>query len=175
MDTAINEEKYHSKFTAIFNDQAAANNARKMLIEEGNFTAAQINIVRPHDAQAGHKIEPETNAIGKLLMKSHVAFGGLGLILCLILASLTSGFGPTFVQSSPLLAHLALGTIGVFLGLIVAGVVSLRPDHDPLITQTLEACEHDQWAVIVQTKQHEDNKRARQLLKPVAVSVTETL
>ncbi|WP_438969891.1 hypothetical protein [Methylophaga sp.] len=175
MESTINREKFHGKFAAIFNDEASANEARKLLMQKGSFSAGQINIVRPHDRAAGHKIEPETSAIGKVLLTSHVVFGGMGLILGLLIASLTSTFGPTFAQSSPLLTHLALGLIGLFLGLIVAGAVSLRPDHDPLITKTLEACEHDQWAVIVQTKEFEDNERARQLLKPVAVSVTETL
>lgn len=175
MDMSIKQEKYHGKLAAIFNDEHAANAARKKLIAEAHFTARQINIVRPHDSQAGHKIEPETKAIGNVLLTSHLVFGGIGLILGLIIASLTSVIGPTFAQSSPLLTHLALAIIGLFLGLIVGGAISLRPDHDPLITKTLEACEHDQWALIVQTTHHDEQEKAQQLLQPIAVSITETL
>lgn len=175
MDISIHQEKYHGKVAAIFDDERAAKAAKSRLIENGHFSSRQVNIVKPHDHYAGHKIEPETEAIGKVMLSLHLIFGGIGIILGLMIAGLTSMMGPTFAQSSPLLTHLALALIGLFLGLIVAGAISLRPDHDPLITKTLEACEHDQWAVIVQTKHHDEQDKAQQLLHPIAVSMTETL
>lgn len=42
-------------------------------------------------------------------------------------------FGPPVTRSSPLMTFIALGFICPIFGLIIAGAVSLRPDHDLLL------------------------------------------
>lgn len=174
MQFSINKEKFHSKVAGIFNDEMTANSAKETLIDYGHFTERHINIIEPNDDNAGHKIEPETQAIGDVLGRSHFICGSMGLLAGLLLASLLSSIGPLFAQFSPLLTHLALGIIGTFVGLLIAGVIALRPDHDPLINDAIEATQQNKWALIVQAKERGDRQRARQLLQPIAVSVTET-
>ncbi len=174
MFATINKEKYHSKVAGIFNDESTTHSAKETLIDYGHFTERHINIITPHDNDAGHKIEPETHAIGKLISQSHFLFGSIGFLFGLLLASLLSSVGPTFAQSSPMLTHMALAIIGIFLGFIIAGVISLRPDHDPLINDAIEATQQNKWALIVQAEESGDRQRARQLLQPIAVSVSET-
>jgi hypothetical protein len=64
--------------------------------------------------------------------------------------------------------------VGTFVGLLFAGLLSLRPDHDPLINDTVTASRHNLWTLIVQTDGRKNLKKAHQLINPTAVSVTET-
>ncbi len=83
--------------------------------------------------------------------------------------------GPTYTQDSPLPTYLALSFFGLLIGLMVAGAVSLRPDHDPLINETLEASHHHRWTVIVQTDDRESSHKAKEILETNAVTVKETI
>ena len=83
--------------------------------------------------------------------------------------------GPTFTQDSPLPTYLALSFFGLLIGLMLAGAVTLRPDHDPLINETIDASHHQKWTVIVQTDDRETTDRAKQILETKAESVRETI
>lgn len=170
----INQEKRSRKIAAIFDDGAKAEQAEETLINYGHFNSKDVKLIQPGDKRIRQKLEPETGAIGKTLLISHFIFGGLGLVLGLVIAAIVTTIGPVFAQSSPLLTYLALAIVGTFFGLFVAGLITLRPDHDPLINETIEASRHNKWAIVVHTHNHGDQQRARQLLQPVAVSVTDT-
>lgn len=171
---SIIPEKHHHKIAAVFEDRSKAKQAEQTLVDYGHFDEKDVQLVEPGDDQIEEKLEPETDAIGTTLFTSHFVFGSLGLVSGLVLAFVISQIGPAFAQSSPFLLHLALGMIGLFFGLFVAGAITLRPDHDPLINDTLEASRQSQWAVIVQARDRGDQQRARQLLMPAAISVTDT-
>lgn len=170
----INPEIKPHKIAAIFDDADRAEQAENTLIDSAHFNRSDVQLIKPGDPSVKDKLEPETSAIGKTLINTHLIFGGMGLLLGFVLASIVSTIGPTFAQSSPVLTYLALGMIGSFFGLFVAGAVTLRPDHDPLINETVEATRNNQWALVVQARDRGDQKRARQLLKPIAISVTDT-
>jgi hypothetical protein len=171
---SLNPEARPHKIAAVFEQHTAAKAAHHTLIDYGHFDKKDVDIIAPDDGEAREKIEPEPEAIGHTLIVSHFILGAVGAAIGIAAALLMVSSGPLFAQSSPVLTVFALGFIGMFFGLFAAGLLSLRPDHDPLINETLAAIRQNKWAVIVQAKDSGDQQRARQLLQPVAVSVTDT-
>lgn len=170
----INLEKRPHKIAGIFDVEDKATHAEESLIEQGHFQTSEVQLLKPGDTHLQDRLEPETKAIGKELIIWHYLFGAAGLIAGLVVAAIVITAGPTFAQSSPLLTYLALGIVGTFFGMFVAGAFTLRPDHDPLINETIEATKANKWAVVVQARDRDDLQRARQLLSPAAVSVIDT-
>lgn len=175
MDMNIIDEKHPSKVAGIFNSEKLAKVAQEKLINQGHFKTADIKIVRPNDANLSKKIEPRDTGIAKTLVDSHIIFGIVGFVAGLLLAFILILVGPDMFKSSPLLVYLALGFVGAMLGLMFAGGISLRPDQDPLINDTVEATNHHQWSVVVQIDNPEANELAQKILEETAISVSHTL
>jgi hypothetical protein len=174
-DMKMNYEKRPHTVAGIFETEDQAKHAEESLIDEGHFHSEEVQLLKPGDTHLQDRLEPETKAIGKELILSHYIMGAAGLIGGVVLAAIVTTIGPTFAQSSPLLTYLALAMVGTFLGLIAAGAFTIRPDHDPLINETMEATKDNKWAVIVQASDRDHQQRARQLLSPTAISVIDTL
>lgn len=174
MDMQINQESKPSKLAAVFDDKQKALNAKQTLVSEGHFEQQDIEVIHPKDNHTSEKIEPESNAIARFITRSHLVFGGIGLLVGLAIASALVTSGPMMTQSSPLHTYIALAVVGSFIGLLLAGLLSLRPDHDPLINDTVSAKRHHLWTLIVQTDSRKNLKKAHYLMQPTAVSVTET-
>lgn len=175
MAVNVIDEQYPAKVAGIFKTETDARSARQTLIDQGKFASKVINIVKPEDPSISEKIEPESDGIAKTTFKSHGILGVVGLFAGFILASILVAAGPTFTQDSPLPTYLALSFFGLLIGLMVAGAISLRPDHDPLITKTIEASQHQQWTVIVQTDDRDAVHKAKEILETNAVTVKETI
>lgn len=172
MDTNIIDEKHPSKVAGIFNSIATAKAAQAKLIKQGHFKAKDIKIVYPHDAGISQKIAPRDSGIATTLVNAHIIIGLGGLLFGLLLAFVLTLLGPDMFRSSPLLVYLALGFVGAMLGLMIAGGVSLRPDQDPLISDTVEASNENKWSVVVQIDDIESNERAQTIMQETAVSVS---
>lgn len=175
MAVNVIDEQHPAKVAAVFNSEAEANRARQDLINEGKFANRLISVVEPDDSDLSKKIEPESQGIARTIIKSHGVLGVVGLFAGLIAASILVAAGPTFTQDSPLPTYLALSFFGLLIGLMIAGAVTLRPDHDPLINETIEASQHQQWTVIVQTDDRDATNLAKQILQNKAQSVRETI
>ena len=175
MTLHIIEEGHPGKIAGVYTQESGAKHAIHLLQSEGGFSADEVTLVPPNDANFGEKIEPDNKGIARTLLGSHIILGVGGLIFGLIMAAILSLYGPTLTTSSPLMVFIALPTLGVFIGLLAAGAVALRPDHDPLINQTRHATNHDKWTVVVQTKDHEQRQQAKKLMETSATSIAETL
>lgn len=175
MDMNVIDEKHPSKVAGVFESEQSAKAAQDKLIKQGHFKAADIKIVRPNDADISEKIEPHDSGIAKTLVNSHIVFGIVGLGLGLLLALVLVMIGPDMFKSSPLMGFMALAFVGGLLGLMFAGGVALRPDQDPLITDTVEATHENRWSVVVQIDDDDAIERAQKLMQETAISVSHTL
>jgi hypothetical protein len=160
MEVEIQDEKHTGRVAAVFGDKDSA--------------PTVINIVKPEDNNISKKIEPESHGIAKTIVKSHGWLGLIGMILGLIIATALVISGPEMTQSSPLFTYLVFIFFGLTFGMMIAGAVSIRPDHDPLITKTVEASHENHWTVIVQTDDHEEIDLIKDLLEGSAISISET-
>lgn len=175
MTLHVIDEGHPGKIAGVYEQESSAQQAINLLQDEGGFSPDEVTMIRPDDANFGEKLEPDNKGIARTLLGSHIILGGCGLIFGLILAAILSFYGPALTTSSPLMVFISLPTLGVFIGLLVAGVVALRPDHDPLINQTRHATNHHQWTVVVQTKDDAQIQQAKKLMQTSATSIAETL
>lgn len=176
MKLHVIEEKKPGKVGAVFDSEAAAKNAVKSLVSEGAINLQNIELVEPRDRAFEEKLEPEKDGIARTLAKSHLILGAVGLLAGLLLSALLVTVGPQLAQSNPVLTFVPLTLICVFLGLLVAGLISLRPDHDLLIQRSRKAKNSDRWSVVVHTASTEEKQRAKSVMKKKsAKSVAETI
>lgn len=175
MEVEIQDEKHTGRVAAVFGSEQAANAARQKLIDQGKIKPDVISIVKPDDSELSKKIEPESKGIAKTLVKSHVWLGLGGMLLGFVIASILVTIGPEISRSSPLFMYIVFVNFGLVFGLMFAGAISLRPDHDPLITQTVEASREHHWSVVVQTDDQDDIDLVKKLLESSAIEMSETL
>ena len=164
----IQGEEFPHKVSAEYDSQASANRAAQLLIEKAQIPSAQINIVTPNDPLIARKLEPEVTGIRRTLVKSHLVFGILGLILGVLLSIGLTTLGPALTRSSPLFTFIAVIFLCTTLGLLLAGLVSLRPDHDPMIAKTRTATETGRWTVIVHCANQAQQERATETVNYAA-------
>ena len=175
MNLNVIDEQYPGKVVGVYNREASAKKMAEQLISEGGFLTEQLSVVRPDDGNFAGKLEPDSKGIGRTLLKSHLILGSAGLVVGLLVASLLIIIGSPFAASSPVMMLSSAAILGTFLGLLVAGAISLRPDHDGPINSARHASHHHQWSVVVQTKDHEQIEQARKLMQPSAVKLSESL
>lgn len=174
MEVEIQNEKYTGRVAAVYGDEASAHAAKQKLIDNG-ISPSLINVVKPDDSAISRKIEPDSQGIAKTIVKSHGWLGLIGVIAGILIATILVFSGPEMTQSSPLFTYLVFIFFGLLFGMMLAGMISIRPDHDPLITKTIEASHEHHWTVTVQTEEHEEITLIKQLLEDSAISMSESL
>ena len=161
-------EHFPHKVSAQFASQEMAEQAVQRLVNNAALPREQINIVHPQDPNIARKLEPEVRGIGRTLVKSHLRLGIGGLVLGLVVAAILTTMGPALTRSSPLFTFIALGFLFPALSLMLAGLISLRPDHDPLIAQTRTATESGQWTLIAHCATTEQQERVNDTINTTA-------
>jgi len=157
---AVLGENYSHKISAEFDSRMAADNAAESLKFAG-IPLAQIQVIKPNDPHMARKVEPEMQGIARSLVKAHVMFGLIGLVVGLVTAALLVTIGPAVTRSSPLMTFIALGFLCTVLALLLAGVVSLRPDHDLLIEKARTATNTGRWTVVAHCDSVEQQEQAK--------------
>ena len=162
---AVIDESFPTKVSAEFDREESANEALSSLTQGAGFKREQIRLVEPDDARLEKKLEPETRGIAKTLARSHLVLGIVGLAVGLCLAWWLTTFGPTITTASPVLTYVALAIIFPFLGLLLAGAISLRPDHDPLVAKSRRAAGEGRWTVVVHCADNDEKDRAKRVME----------
>src|SRR5690606_32291243 len=121
MNLNVIDEQHPSKVAAIYEQEAAAQEAINLLVNEGGFEVEEINLIHPNDDKFGYKVEPDIKGIRGTLIKSHVVFGLLGLVVGLFCAWLLILNEYEFATSSPVMMQSAFAILGAFIGLLLAG------------------------------------------------------
>jgi hypothetical protein len=133
-------------------------------LQAAGIEGRYIKLVRPGDPELGRKLEPENRAMAGTLWRSHAVLGPGGLLAGLALAWLLVTFAPPLTRSSPLFTDLGLGVAMASFGLLIAGLISLRPDHDRVIAKTRLAVAENHRAVVVHCADREEVSRVSTLL-----------
>lgn len=133
---------------ASFPDFESAHHA-KSLLERRPALDGEVALIGPDDPHAGMKFEPEQAGIWKTAIRSHVVLGLLGA-----LAGAVGAWGLAVAdwQAATLsigYATLFLAVVGGFAGMILAGLLTIRPDHGYVIRRLREALKRRRWAVVV--------------------------
>ncbi|MFA3791449.1 hypothetical protein AB6T38_10055 [Aliiglaciecola sp. SL4] len=174
MKTNIIQERHPSKLVGVYENETTAKKAAEKLISDAELTNDELAIVSPKDRHFASKIEPETKAVGKTLLASHLMLGLIGMVIGLLVASSLIIAGIQFAVSSPVMLTIATATLGTFMGLLVAGAISLRPDHDSVVNEARDASSYNKWSVVVHAKNKQQIQQAKKVIKNSAVRFAET-
>lgn len=172
--SALIDEKFPSKVAAAFTSGDDARAAAVQLATETGISEGQIRVVEPNDPALDRKLEPESRGIARTLVKAHVKLGIAGLITGLLIALALVMSDLELFNSSPFYTFGLAGGFGAVGGMLLAGLVSLRPDHDRLIMRVQEAARHGRWFVLVHARDHAEERKARDALKAMSDKVIGT-
>ncbi|HMW29960.1 riboflavin biosynthesis protein RibA [Plasticicumulans sp.] len=148
LSSLIFGERSLSKVAGLFDTADEARSAANTVRSETGMSDGQVMLVQPNDAAFGRKLEPEQRRIPATLIRTHVVFGAIGLGLGALIALTLMLFGVDAVTSNALIALVVFSVMGLMLGLMFGGFLSLRPDHDVVISAVMSATRHGHWAVV---------------------------
>ncbi|NML17601.1 hypothetical protein [Azohydromonas caseinilytica] len=106
-------------------------------------------VIHPGDEQVSRKLEPEQRGIWRTLLRSHALLMPAGALLGLVVALWLVAAGWPAAAGSPYFTLLFLGLMGAFFGGMVAGLLTLRPDHAIVIRRVRAALARGRHAVVV--------------------------
>ncbi|MGC1953418.1 MAG: hypothetical protein WA970_12805 [Gammaproteobacteria bacterium] len=172
---AILGEEFPSKVAAEFACGDEARRAAEQLLKRTGISARQVRVIEPRDPAMERKLEPESAGIAKTLVRAHSILGVAGLLVGLVVASLLVLFAIQPFSSNPFYTLGVAGFFGGIAGLLLGGLVSLRPDHDNLITWVEDASRGGRWFVLVHAHDHRQEFRAKKALEAMSDKVVGTL
>jgi hypothetical protein len=175
MNSTLSAERYTSKVGAEFGGLEQADRAVERLKASAGIDASQIRIVGPNDPSLDRKLEPEPRGVAKTIVRSHVILGAAGLLVGLIAAFVLEQSGIALFAWSAPYTYGTFGFVGAMLGMLLAGLFSVRPDHDPLITRVKEGVRAGRWYLLVHTRNDSEKSRAKQTLEGMGSDVLSTL
>ncbi len=175
MNTQLLGERKPGLVSGVFDSELEAKHAIDSLVHQGHIEPKYIDLVVPDDTRLQKKLEPDSKGIGKTLVKTHVKLGIAGMVVGFLLAAVPVLLGVTLFIGSATSSIITFAMFGLFLGLLLAGFISLRPDHDPVISRTRGAVCKGRWAVVVHTDDHEDQQRAKRTMREHAELVSQSL
>ncbi|PLW81468.1 hypothetical protein CWI75_15710 [Kineobactrum sediminis] len=158
------DERYPHKVSAEFNARKLAEETAATFVKEYGFHDEQVRVIAPGDSHLESKVEPEDRRIAGTLVRSHVVLGLAFLVAGLIIAWLLVTFGPPITRSNPIMTFIPFVLLLPMIGMLIAGAISLRPDHDLVVHQARTASEEGHWTVVVHCASHDEQNRAKDLL-----------
>ncbi|MBN2872174.1 MAG: hypothetical protein JXJ30_04610 [Halothiobacillaceae bacterium] len=173
--TEIIRERYPHLVDAVFDDSRRARDAASALVTQGGLSDEQVDVVEPNDPRQAAKLEPESSSIFRTVLRSHALLGLAGVVLGLVLAAMLISAGFAFAQTRPGWVYGIFAVVGGSIGMLLAGLVSARPDHEPVIAQTVDAANHGRWTVVVHARDEDEKLRANEVLKAHSEAVRESL
>ena len=168
-------EVSNSKVAAVFANEAAAREVAAHVQSALQLSAAQVQVITPADRRPGRKLEPESDGIFRTIIRAHVRLGLLGAIAGAVAFAVMWGMGLAMIVNSAVIAAAVMVAFGAVAGLMLAGLVSLRPDHDFYINKVYDALGEGRSAVVVHAFSREQSAQAEDLLKSASGEVVSTL
>jgi len=158
--SAITNNTFDERIIATYASADKAEQAKIVLRRKLGLQDKSIEIISPNDNKTGEKLEGKSKAVGSNMLRLHLKYASIGLIVGLVAAFLLVSFGPTLTQSSPVFTYIALISPGIFIGTFYAGLRSLKPEHDQVNQQAVKAKQEDYWTLLIDTHDTSVSKEA---------------
>lgn len=168
-------ERSLSKVAALFSEKQGAQAAAEQVIHDVGIRSDQVKVVHPGDTALGPKLEPESQGIYHTIIRAHAALGLAGLVAGLLMGGVLLLADLPLAAASPYLTVVLTTAFGGVVGLMVGGLVAIRPDHDKMIVKVEEGVHSGRSAVIVHADDHEQERRAQEVLQHSGGDVVKTL
>lgn len=173
--TSLTGEHEFHKVAAVFDTEPDALGTAKALCGETSLTDKQVTVLSPSDQHQGQELEPEDQGIWKTLVRSHVGLGAGGAVTGFIAFLILSALGISFIAQNAVVAASVLAALGLMLGLLLAGAVTIRPDHTPYLMKAQSALRKGQYVLAVHAESAQQLQEAKSLLHARNVKTVQTL
>lgn len=157
-------EKSITLVAASFDARKGAENAVSALEEDAHLNGV-TQIIAPGDPSFVRKLEPEQRGIWRTAVRSHVLLGILGAVLGAAAAVMLVLAPWPAAASSPGFTLLFATVMGTLLGMMLAGLLTLRPDHGVVIERVRQWLRWGRWVVIVRPVSEAYASNAFRMLK----------
>jgi hypothetical protein len=164
-----------SKVAAVFPHAAAAEIAAREVKGLANMQERQVQVIEPFDHEWGRKVEPEGVGIWRTAIRAHVTCGLLGMAAGLAMFAAFYLFGTQAVVASPGLSLMAMVLFMTMFGLMVGGALTVRPDHDSVVSTVRQAVADGLWSVVVHPISRNQLMAAKQSLAMSGAQVARSL
>lgn len=142
-------ERATTKLVAVFDTAAAAEDAAHRFKSTAGLNAGQVRILVPGDTRFDIKIEPEPAGVARTAIRTHVVFGIVGFVLGVLLWFGLFATQFNLVRGTPIASAVAIVFFLTMAGMLLGGFLTLRPDHQVLITRLRSALEDGKWCVVI--------------------------
>ncbi|KPP97997.1 hypothetical protein [Marinobacter sp. HL-58] len=163
------------KVAAVFDTESDARGTAKAICEETSLTDEQVTVLGPTDRHQGKELEPEDRGIWQTLVRSHIGLGAAGAVAGFVLFLVLSAMGVGFVVQNSVVAASVMTAIGAAIGMLVAGAVTLRPDHTPYLVKTQSALRDGKYVLAVHAASRQQRQEAKSHLDSRNVKTVQTI
>lgn len=161
----LTAEHSPSKVAAVFADSASAQTVAAEVRQALQLAEAQVQVVIPGDNAADRKLQPESAAVARTLIRTHVIWSIAGLVGGLVVFAILWAMGVEMIVLSAITSAIVLAVFGIVAGLLFGGMLSLRPDQDAYILTVKDAISDGRSAVVVHAVSEDQKQQARALLE----------
>ncbi|MDK8464825.1 hypothetical protein [Marinobacter sp. SS13-12] len=172
---SLTGEQEGHKVAAVFDTETEAKGAAKALCEGTSLTDDQVAVLSPRDRHTGSELEPEDQGIWHTLVRSHVGLGAGGAVTGFIVFLILSALGIGFIAQNAVVAASVLAALGLMLGLLLAGAVTIRPDHTPYLMKAQSALSKGKYVLTVHASSTQQLQEAKSLLDARNVKTVQSI
>lgn len=140
-----------NRIAVIYHSRDELERAKTIVLKKLGIAEHKIEVIEPLDHGTSEKLEGKSKPIRESIFKLHITFGVLGLIIGMGLAFLLVEFGPAFTATNSMFTYIALISPSLFIGLFIAGLFSLKPQHDQVNMSVVEHKNAKDWILLVDT------------------------
>lgn len=172
---SLTGEQEGHKVAAVFDTEPDARGVAKALQEGTSLTNEQVTVLSPVDRHQGKELEPEDEGIWQTLVRSHIGLGAGGAVTGFIVFLILSALGIGFIAQNAVVAASVLAALGLVLGLLLAGAVTIRPDHTPYLMKAQSALRKGKYVLTVHASSAQQLQEAKSLLDARNVKTVQTI
>ncbi len=174
-------ERSLSKLAGVYGEREAAESAAGRLAGVAGITAAQLRVLGPSDATLSHheifarSVEPEARGIFRTILRSHAILGVVGAAVGVLIFAWLYSTGMSLIVASPYFSFFVIVGFVTAFAMMIAGLLSLRPDHTLLMNELRTALRSSRWAVVVHPTSEPQFDAAKQALQASGAQILTTL
>lgn len=161
-------ERATTKIAAIFDTHGEACTVADKIRADANLNRTQVHIVGPDDGDFSSRLEPETAGVARTLVRTHLILGLAGFVFGLLIWGGLYAAGIQTIVSTPVLSAVAILFFSTSAGGLLAGLVTIRPDHHRVAQRIQQAREAGKWAVVVHPRSPAQCDAVTDMMPPAA-------
>lgn len=168
-------EKATTKLAGFFDSQQELETVSSEIRRLAGLQNPQLWVVRPHDSDYAHKLEPETQGVVRTALRAHIWLGLAGLVAGAILWLVLYFMGIAAVVSSPYYSAAVIIAFSAVGGLLLGGLVTSRPDHQVVIQAVDTATKAGRWSLVMHPRNEAQCEAAEAVLNAAKVDTVRSI